>query len=39
MRSNTCIDKFFSLYTSKAVIEEALAECGAGYAMHEQSKE
>jgi hypothetical protein len=31
LRGNSCIDKEFDSNPSKAVIEQELAECGAGY--------
>ncbi len=39
LRGNSCIDKEFESNLSKAAIEQELAECGAGYALHEQNLE
>jgi hypothetical protein len=37
LTGNVCINKYFALdYSSKATLEDELAKCGAGYALHEQ---
>jgi hypothetical protein len=37
LTGNVCINKYYGLdKSSKATLENELAKCGAGYALHEQ---